>query len=115
MSRNITVKPRNRRRDRRRYLDLQAQIDGQDVSLTDISLTGFGAAIDPTQATVPDLPLGHRGRLEIWLSDGQRLLMDVEIMRELTRDGLFGGRFVDLSDRHFRLIEGLLLGREHRV
>ncbi len=115
VNRNITVKPRNRRRDRRRHLDLVAKIDGRDISLIDISVNGFGAAIDATQTTLPDLPLGHRGRLDIWLDDGRHMRIDVEIKRELTRDGIFGGNFVDLSDHHFRLIEALLLGREHRV
>lgn len=115
MRRNITVKPKNRRRDRRRHLDLVAKIDGQEVSLTDISVTGFGAAIDATGAETPDLPVGHCGKLDIWLNDGRHIQLDIVIKRAIAQDGVFGGHFVNLTNRHFRLIEALLLGREHRI
>lgn len=113
--RNTTVKPKNRRRDRRRHLDLSAKLDGQAVTLTDISVTGFGAAIDATGAKVPDLPVGYRGKLEIWLKDGRHLQLAMVIKRAVAPNGDFGGHFENLSDEHFRLIEALLLGREHRI
>ncbi len=115
VNRNITVKAKNRRRDRRRHLDLVAKLDGHDVTLTDISVTGFGAAIDATDTAMSDLPVGYRGRLDIWLKDGRQLPLDVVIKRALGPDGLFGGHFDNLSDQHFRLIEALLMGREFRV
>ena len=115
VNRNITVKTKNRRRDRRRHLDLVAKLDGHDVTLTDISVNGFGAAIDATDAAMPELPIGYRGRLDLWLKDGRHLALDIVIKRALGQDGMFGGHFDNLSDKHFRLIEALLMGREFRV
>ncbi len=115
VKRNVSVKPKNRRRDRRRHLDLVARVDGHDVALTDISVTGFGAAVDATDSEMPDLPVGHNGHLEIWLNDGRHMKMEIVIKRAIADDGIFGGHFVNLPDRYFRLIEALLMGREHRV
>ena len=113
--RHTTVKPKNRRRDRRRHLDLVAKLDGRALTLTDISVTGFGAAIDATGTKMPDLPVGYRGKLEIWLKDGRHLQLAIVIKRAIAQNGAFGGHFENLSDEHFRLIEALLLGREHKV
>lgn len=114
MNRRMTVKGKERRRDRRRHLNLSGRIQGQDVFVVDISITGFGAVADATNAAQLHLPEGHHTRLEISLDDGRRLEMDVEIKRAVTKDGLFGGRFISLPDKYFRIIEGLMLGREHR-
>ncbi|CAE7811528.1 unnamed protein product [Symbiodinium necroappetens] len=115
VNRSFTVRGKERRRDRRRRLQLSAEIDGHAVSLVDISIAGFGAAVDATDRAAPKLPLGHRGRLDIWLSDGRRMRLEIEIGREVGPDGMFGGRFLDISDENFRLIEAILLGREHLV
>ena len=64
---------------------------------------------------MPELPVGHSGHLEIWLNDGRRMKLQIVIKRAIGEDGIFGGHFVNLPDRYFRLIEALLMGREHRV
>ncbi|HIC81716.1 MAG TPA: hypothetical protein EYH07_19950 [Kiloniellaceae bacterium] len=115
VNRSFTVKPKERRRDRRRQLQLSAEIEGHAVSLVDISVAGFGAAIDATGRAPLKLPLGHRSRLDVWLSDGRRMHLDIVIEREIGPDGLFGGSFLSISDENFRLIEAILMGREHRV
>ncbi|WP_299620356.1 hypothetical protein [Pelagibius sp.] len=115
MNRNISVKPMDRRRDRRRPFDLSAEIEGQAVSLVDLSVVSFGAAIDPTLPTPLSLPVGHRTKLDIWLDDGRQLRLDAEIEREVAEDGVFGGRFIELSDEQYRLVEALLTGRAHRL
>ncbi len=115
MNRKITVKGKERRRDRRRHLNLSGRIQGHDVFILDISITGFGAAADATNVAKLHLPEGHHTRLEVWLDDGRRLEIDVEIKRGITQDGLFGGCFISLPDEYFRIIEALMLGREHRI
>ena len=115
MSRNITVKGKNRRRDRRHSSDLPAEFDGRSVSLVDLSIAGFGAAVDATSVEPADFAIGKVAVLAITLKDGRRMRLDVIIERGVAPDGTFGGRFVSLSDENYRLIEALLMGREHRV
>lgn len=115
MSRNITVKGKNRRRDRRHSLDLSAQFDGQPVTLVDLSIAGFGAAADATGTLPANLTTGRVADLVITLKDGRQVRLSVIIERSLASDGTFGGRFVNLSDENYRIVEALLMGREHRV
>lgn len=108
---NVTVIRKERRRDRRRQLETEVLLGGQRVRLTDLSASGFGAAIDATDRRPHDFRVGQRLRLELLPPGGAPLLLQVEIVRPMGENGVVGGVFLDLSDAAFDTIESLLTGR----
>jgi len=111
---NITVMRKERRRDRRRALELDAYLDGQPVALVDLSASGFGAALDATDHGVRNFRVGSRLRLELRFGDGQEVVLSVEITRSSPRTGTVAGTFLELSDAAYNTIESLLTGRFKR-
>jgi hypothetical protein len=111
---NLTVTRKERRRDRRRTLQLEASLGGLEVVLTDLSAAGFGAAIDATNRRPQDFRVGQRLRLDLRWSGGNSLSLAVEITREIGENGVVGGTFVGLSDETYDLVESLLTGRANR-
>ena len=111
---NVTVIRKERRRDRRRGLQLEARIDGHEILLTDLSAAGFGAAIDATDPGPPNFRFGQRLALQLTPQGGQTYSFPVEITRPLGDNGILGGVFVDLSDEGYDIIESLLMGRHLR-
>lgn len=112
MNRNATkVTRKERRRDRRRGLNIEASLGGQEVLLTDLSAAGFGAALDATDRSPYSFRVGARLRLELKPPRGAPLSLPVEIVRELGENGVVGGVFVDLTDEAYNTIESLLTGR----
>ncbi len=111
---NVTVKRKERRRDRRRPMQLDARLGGQEVTLTDLSAGGFGAAIDATDLRPYGYRAGQRLRLEILPKGQPPIELSVEIVRPLGENGIVGGTFVDLSDAAYNVIEALLTGRFSR-
>lgn len=115
MTRNpVTVMRKERRRDRRRELQIEALLGGQPVRLTDLSAAGFGAAIDATDRRPRDFRAGQRLRLELHLPDGRPLSLPVELVRPAGENGVVGGVFVELSDSAYNAIESILTGRFKR-
>lgn len=115
MTRNsVTVTRKERRRDRRRDLQIEALLGGQPVLLTDLSAAGFGAAIDATDRRPRGFRVGQRLRLELHLPDGKPLSLPVELVRPSGENGVVGGVFVELSDSAYNAIESILTGRFKR-
>lgn len=115
MSRSsITVMRKERRRDRRRTLQLEAELGGQQVVLTDLSAVGFGAAVDATDRRPQGFRVGQRLPLDLRWSGGNSLSLSVEITRDIGENGVVGGVFVGLSDETYDLIESLIIGRVNR-
>lgn len=115
MNRNNTlIKRKERRRDRRRAMLLEAFLDGQQVTLTDLSAAGFGAAIDATNPDFRAFRVGKRTRLELRLGDEEPVMLAVEIIRPVGDNGVVGGVFVELSNDDYDFIESLLTGRFRR-
>lgn len=115
MNRNgIKVTRKERRRDRRRGLNLDATLDGHEVLLTDLSAAGFGAALDATTRVPFSFRVGAQLRLELKPQQGAPLTLPVEITREVGDNGVIGGVFIDLNDDAYNAIEGLLTGRLQR-
>lgn len=110
----MTVTRKERRRDRRRDLNLEAKLDGHAVVLTDLSAAGFGAALDATDRTPFSFRIGAQLRLELMPPQGAPLSLPVEIIREAGENGVVGGVFVDLSDEAYNSIESILTGRFQR-
>ncbi len=111
---NITVMRKERRRDRRRVLQSEAYLDGREVILTDISASGFGAAMDATDRTSMDFRIGRSARLDLKSKDGEAVSIPVEIVRAVSEEGLVGGIFTELSNEAYSFVEGLLTGRAQR-
>ena len=108
------VKRRERRRDRRRALHMDAQLGGFDVVLSDLSAVGFGAAIDATDRRPHDFRIGQSLRLDLHLSGGETFSFSVEITRPMAENGVVGGVFVNVTDEGYNIIESLLAGRFNR-
>ncbi|MEQ8356408.1 MAG: hypothetical protein RH942_12775 [Kiloniellaceae bacterium] len=111
---NVKIMRKERRRDRRRDLQLQARLGANEVIVTDVSAAGFGAAIDATENLSYDFRPGQRLRLELDPQTGKSVAFLVEITRPIGSDGVLGGRFVDLSDEGYNIIESILTGRMQR-
>jgi PilZ domain len=111
---NSTVKRKERRRDRRRPMQIEVFLGGQEVQLTDLSASGFGAAIDATDRRPHDFRVGQRLRLEIRPRDGEALVLAVEIVRPMGENGVVGGVFVGLSDADYNVVEAMITGRLQR-
>ena len=111
----MTVMRKERRRDRRRQMQVAVFLGGEEVQLTDLSASGFGAAIDATDRRPHDFRVGQRLRLELRPQQGQPLSLAVEIARPLGENGVVGGVFIGLSDADYNAIEALLTGRFHRL
>jgi len=111
---NVTVVRKERRRDRRRQMQTEVLLGGQRVRLTDLSASGFGAAIDATDRRPHDFRMGQRLRLELLPPTGAALVLQVEIVRPVGGNGVVGGVFLDLSDADYNVIESLLTGRFNR-
>ena len=111
---NITVLRKERRRDRRRGLQIEARLGGHEILVSDLSASGFGAAIDATDRSPFDFRLGQQLRLDLTLPDGSAYSFTVEIVRPLGENGVIGGTFVDLSSEAYDIIEALLTGRRKR-
>ncbi|MGF1592182.1 MAG: PilZ domain-containing protein [Kiloniellaceae bacterium] len=111
---NMTVMRKERRRDRRRAMQLEASLGGQQVVLTDLSAAGFGAAVDATDRRPQDFRVGQRLQLDLRWSGGNSLSLAVEITREIGENGIVGGVFIGISDETYDLVESLLTGRASR-
>lgn len=111
---NLRITRKDRRRDRRRGLQLEAVLGGHPVALTDLSTAGFGVAIDATERMPYDFRAGQRLRLELERPGGEPLSLQVEIVREAGVNGVLGGVFLGLSDAEYNLIESLVTGRFQR-
>lgn len=111
---NVRVMRKERRRDRRRGFQLEARLGDCEVVLTDLSASGFGAALDATVRTPFAFRLGSRMRLVLTPAKGEELSFLVEIVREAGENGVLGGVFLDLTDEAYNAIELLLTGRYHR-
>lgn len=111
---NVTVMRKERRRDRRRLQQLEAQLGGHPVQIADLSTSGFGAALDATDRQPHDFRVGQRLRLELQPPQGGPLSLAVEIVRPAGTNGVVGGIFLELSDAAYNTIEALLTGRFRR-
>ena len=111
---NMRVMRKERRRDRRRGLHIEARLDDHEVLLTDLSASGFGAALDATDRSPFDFRVGRRMRLEFSPQPGETQTFPIEIIREPGENGVLGGVFVELTDEAYNVIEALLTGRYNR-
>ena len=79
--------------------------------MRDISISGFGAVISTRKIGHREFSPGHVNWLEMRLGTERILRVDVVVERGPETDGSFGGRFIDLSDENYRIIEAITIGR----
>ncbi len=104
------AKGKERRRDRRCPVELPALLGELAVMLTDISIVSFGAVARVRKATGPNLSVGHIDSLKLQLTPDRIIQLTVVIERVPDAEGCFGGRFVNLTDENYRLIEATIVG-----
>ncbi|WP_422368927.1 hypothetical protein [Pelagibius sp.] len=106
----MTGRGKERRRDRRCPVELPALLGELAVMLTDISVVSFGAVARIRKASGPNLSVGDIDSLEVQLTPDRVVHLTVVIERAPDPEGHFGGRFVNLSDENYRLIEATIVG-----
>ena len=106
----------DQRKDRRRAVVMAARLDGQDVKILDIGLSGFGAsgAFEKHDRT-PWPAEGLRTVLEFTDFRGREIEIPVAISYTEPENGRFGGGFIELDGRAFDSIQDLMLHRDLRV
>jgi hypothetical protein len=115
-SRVVGYIDQERRRDRRRAVIMPATLDGQDIRILDIGLSGFGAdgAFERHDKSIwPET--GARAELAFTDYKSRDMLMLVEITSADHETGRFGGSFIELSGLAFNVIEDLMLHRDLRA
>lgn len=116
VTRVVGFAEQDRRRDRRRDVVIDALLDGEDIQILDIGLSGFGAAgayerHDRTIWPKPDT----KAELEYTDFRGRKIEMIVEITNSDPESGRFGGNFLELSGASFDAIQDLMLRRDLRL
>jgi len=107
----VDVKKEERRRDRRRDVLFGASIDGVPVKVVDISISGVKGALEILAAPGHVFQEGARTVITFETGPEETQTFEVEIVRVADASGQFGARFVDLTDRQYRMLESAVLGR----
>ena len=119
MGKVIEVGYQERRRDRRREVaidatlkpSIAARLDGYSIRVLDVSFGGIGGELAGDDAAARLPPLGAKATLILMPPSGEKIAFRVEVVRR-DKDGRgFGARFTTLSDREYRVVERLTMGR----
>ena len=132
MAKVVAVRPKERRRDLRRSVNLDGLVNDGQITVVDISASGVGAKvfskpgpfavgdegyeleIVPVQIsgnTVGRFQVGGGAILKV-LKDGDVILeVQVEVVRFDKNADSLGARFVDMTDAQYGVIEKLVTGR----
>ena len=111
MSKIVEVSGAERRRDKRRPSFIKASLNGQPITILDVSLGGLGGTIELHHET-GDLPApGDLATIELEPDSDKAILLTVEVIRADRELGLFGAHIVEMGDSQFRALERLTLGR----
>lgn len=126
MSKVVSIRQQERRKDFRRQVQLEARLNGWPTEIVDISLSGVGIGESDkiTQqsediiVTEPvtdfgEFPMnvGDVVNLEIFLPGEVELKMKMRIVRKDLLERNIGGRFTSLGKDNYSVIESLVTGR----
>ena len=112
MKRRISFGFRERRRDQRRPVTVEGQIDGVRVTLLDLSMTGVGGGVNALGGAADlDLRAGEKRTLQFTGPDGATVSLPVSVRRVDGPARGFGANFAALSEREFDAIEQLMFPR----
>jgi hypothetical protein len=101
-----------RRRDRRRPIELAAAIDGRPATIVDVSLGGLRlAAVTVRAAAARSFQLGEQHRVTLDVPSYGPLELLAEVARIDSAGSMLGLRFVGLDLASYRVIERLAIGR----
>ncbi len=103
---------RAQRRDQRRPVSRTGTINGVEVELFDLSLTGIGVGtLSFEDVSKLDLKEGEQTTIELPGPDGEKLSLSLEIQRVDREVREIGATFAQLSDEDFDAIEKLMFPR----
>jgi hypothetical protein len=115
-TRIIGMKKDERRRDRRRDIVIGSTLDGIEIDVRDMSLSGFGASGVKKRKDATFWPVeGQRSELRFTDYKGREVLILVEITYVSTEAGRFSGRFYELPGKAFDVIQDLVMLRDLRA
>ena len=105
------VMQEERRRDRRREVLIGASINSVPVKVVDLSIAGVRGAIEILSTSGHQFQEGVRMVMKLDDAPAESEIFEIEIVHTTDSDGMFGARFVDLTDSQYRLLEQAVLGR----
>jgi len=109
MSAAVDVAARERRNHPRMGVMLPALLDQYPVTITDLSVGGFGTGnLEMLFDGEPGPRRGDRASLRFLQEDVFTDSIEVEIVRVSSRRGSLGARYLNLTAEQERLIAGLL-------
>ncbi len=112
MTQRVSFAAKERRRDQRRSVSVEASIGGIQVGVIDLSFTGVGCGtVELGNVAGLKIEVGRDTILEFAGPDGRQVALPVTIQRIDDAAGQIGATFVELSDRNFDVIEMLMFPR----
>jgi hypothetical protein len=112
MKQRVSFSSKEQRRDQRRAVSIDGMLDGYQVQIVDLSLSGVGGgAVELLEKQSLGLQEGQYAVLEFRGGDDQRVSLNVEIRRVFEETGEFGAVFHDISTADFDAIESLMFPR----
>ncbi len=111
MSKTIEVSAAERRRDRRRPTFVKAALNGEPITILDVSLGGFGGTIELSGNDEALPEVGDLAKLELNPDAPDAVTLSIEVIRCDHDLKLFGAHIVEMSDDQFRRLERLTMGR----
>lgn len=116
MNQRITYANKDRRHDQRRSVLLPGSIDGIQVELTDVGLSGIGGSVRNTSDAANLSADGDEtARLEFATGAGQQIAVEITIEWLDLYTGAFGASFVKLTNKQFDAIENLMFPRRAKL
>ena len=96
-----------RRRHARHPSYIKAELNGQAITILDVSLGGLGGTID-LQGELERIPAPGEQATVVLRTDGDRsVVLTVELIRVDADRKNFGAQIVEMGDDQFQLLKGL--------
>lgn len=94
-----------RRRHRRSASFIKAEMNGQPITILDVSLGGVGGTIE-LRGDAASMPApGEQGTVVLRPDAGASVALTVEVMRVDAGEQLFGARIVEMGEAEFAFMQ----------